>query len=177
MIGLIDFLKAAGVEIDIDSLKIHLACWNGRVHPIDEYYAGNFKEWQEFQGQRNFKCAQVLSLIDLRQNNWLFAGVYKVLNCRQRPDGGVRYSTALVKKQAELLIRSSKSAYPAWKRVTECLTLRSLSTKQYALFGDRLSNMRGARDERQPLEPLMAARCSTTKPRESTCRVRPRISP
>ena len=44
MIGLVAFLKAAGVEIDADDLKIHLACWNRRVHPIDVFFAGNFKE-------------------------------------------------------------------------------------------------------------------------------------
>lgn len=105
MIGLVDFLKAAGIELDTGDLKIHLACWNGREHPIDEYYAGNFKDWQEWQGRRNFKCAQVLSLIDLGQNNWLFAGVYKILNCKQRSDGGFRYSTTVVPKLEEMIGR------------------------------------------------------------------------
>ncbi len=34
MIGLVDILKAEGIGINTRSLKIHLACWNGREHPI-----------------------------------------------------------------------------------------------------------------------------------------------
>lgn len=107
MIGLVDFLKAAGIEIYTDSLKIHLACWNQREHPIDVYYAGNFKAWQERQGQQHFRCAQVLSLIDLGQSNWLFAGVYQILGCRPHPDYKTNflYSTKLLPKQEELIGR------------------------------------------------------------------------
>jgi GIY-YIG catalytic domain len=107
MIGLVDFLKAAGIEIDTDSLKIHLACWNGREHPIDVYYAGNFKTWQEGQTRRNFSCAQVLSLIDLGQGNWLFAGIYKVIGDRPHPEevGNFLYSTKLVPKQEGMIGR------------------------------------------------------------------------
>ena len=54
MIGLIDCLKAAGTAVNLGNLKIHLACWNGREHPIDVYYAGRFKEWQDWQTRRNF---------------------------------------------------------------------------------------------------------------------------
>ena len=105
MIGLVKFLEAAGIRIKEDDLKIHLACWNGRDEPIDVYYAGKFEEWQESQGQRNFKCTHVLSLIDLGQSNWLFAGVYKVLGCKTRSDGGYKYSLAALPKQEELIGR------------------------------------------------------------------------
>lgn len=107
MIGLVEFLKAAGIEIDTDDLKIHLACWNGRVHPIDEYYAGRFEVWQEWQGRRYFRCAHVLSLIDLGQSNWLFAGVYQILGCRPHPDckTDFQYSTRLLPKQEEFIGR------------------------------------------------------------------------
>ena len=105
MIGLIAFLKATGIKVAADDLKIHLACWNGREHPIDVYYAGDFKDWQEWQGKRNFKCAQVLGLIDLGQSNWLFGGVYQILGCKRRSDGGFKYSTKLVANQEELIGR------------------------------------------------------------------------
>ena len=105
MIGLVEFLKAAGIEVKTDSLKIHLACWNGSADPIDVYYSGQFKEWQEYQNHRNFKCAQVLSLIDLGQSNWLFAGVYNILGCRLQSDRSFRYSTKLVAKQDEMIGR------------------------------------------------------------------------
>lgn len=107
MIRLIDFLQLAGVGIDTSnrSLKIHLACWTGVEHPIDVYYSGRFKEWQERQNQRNFQSIQALGLIDMGQSNWLFAGVYMILDCQERPDGGYRYSTELLPGQEELIGR------------------------------------------------------------------------
>jgi hypothetical protein len=95
MIGLIDCLKAAGIPVNLNSLKIHLACWNGRVRPIEEYYAGRFKEWQEWQGNRNFSCEHLIGLIDMGNSEWLFGGVYKILGCKQNPDHGFKYSTDL----------------------------------------------------------------------------------
>src|SRR5689334_1632778 len=46
MIGLYCFLKEAGVNFNADKTKIHLACWDGTVNPLNEYYAGSFQEWQ-----------------------------------------------------------------------------------------------------------------------------------
>lgn len=107
MIGLVNFLKAAGIGINADSLKIHLACWNGRQDPIDVYFAGKFKEWQEWQNHRNFKCDQVVSLIDLGQSDWLFAGVYRILGCKPHPKSKSTflYSTKLLPKQGQLIGR------------------------------------------------------------------------
>jgi hypothetical protein len=107
MIGLVNFLKAAGIEFDTDDLKIHLACWNGLQHPIDEYYAGNFEKWQAWQGRRNFKCAHIISLIDLGESNWLFAGVYRILGCGPHPKNREQflYSTKLLPKQGDLIGR------------------------------------------------------------------------
>jgi len=105
MIGLIDCLKAAGTAVNLGNLKIHLACWNGHEHPIDVYYAGRFKEWQEWQTRRNFNCEHILGLIDLGQPNWLFAGVYKVLGSKQNADGGYKYSTQLLPGQEDMIGR------------------------------------------------------------------------
>jgi hypothetical protein len=69
MVGLIPFLRTAKIGIEANDMKVHLACWNGREHPIDEYYAGRFEEWQQWQTRRNFECAQVLSLVDLGVSN------------------------------------------------------------------------------------------------------------
>jgi len=106
VIHLTDFLKASGIEVNSksESVKVHLACWNGREHPIDEYYAGRFKTWQEDQGKRNFNCDQVIGLIDLGHSHWLFAGVYKVLGCKQLPNS-FEYSTELIPGQKELIGR------------------------------------------------------------------------
>lgn len=107
MLGLVDFLKAARVEVDAANLKIHLACWNGHERPLDVFFAGKFKEWQEFQNRRNFQCRQIIGLIDLGRGEWLFAGVYQILECRKNPSPGTpwRYSTRLLPGQDDLIGR------------------------------------------------------------------------
>lgn len=107
MLGLVNFLKAAGVGLDTSSLKIHLACWNGHERPIDVFFAGTFKQWQEQQNRRNFQCRQVIGLIDLGRGEWLFAGIYEVLDCRRNTGPGTPfvYSTRLLAGQEELIAR------------------------------------------------------------------------
>jgi len=107
MIGLLDFLKTAGIKVDTTDLKIHLACWNGREHPIDEYFSGRFEEWQSWQTKRNFQCKQVISLIDRGQGEWLFAGVYQILGYEPHPSNEkhILYSTKALPKQDKLIGR------------------------------------------------------------------------
>lgn len=107
MLGLISFLTASGVKFDPADTKIHLACWNGEDRPIDVYYSGHFKEWQEHQGRKNFKGSYVMGLIDLGRGHWLFAGVYRVLGCKPHPQfpEAVLYSTELLAGQDDLLGR------------------------------------------------------------------------
>lgn len=85
MISLVDFLTASGFTFNPKSTKIHLACWNSYEHPLDVYFAGRFKSWQEHQTKRNFGCEHVLSLIDLGRGRWLFVGVYDVLDRVDHP--------------------------------------------------------------------------------------------
>jgi len=105
MIELIDFLKMAGVGVDETSTKVHLASGAGNDHPIDAFFAGQFKEWQEWQSRRNFQCNQVVSLIDRGQGSWLFVGVYKILDCMDLPEGDHTYSTELLPNQDHLIGR------------------------------------------------------------------------
>jgi len=87
MIGLVDFLKASGVGVSTESLKVHLACRPPRGdNPLDVFLAGNFDAWQSWQNRKNFPCSQVLSLIDCSWGSWLFAGVYSVEGRRDHPD-------------------------------------------------------------------------------------------
>lgn len=108
LIGLAPFLKANGVAVDEPDLKVHLACWNGKEDPINQYYAGAFKEWQEEQTRKNFECSQVLSLIDIGPGEWLFAGVYRVTKAARphpsRPHIFV-YGTELLPGQEHLIGR------------------------------------------------------------------------
>ncbi len=85
MIGLVDFLTASGVTFNAENTKVHLACWDGHIDPLDAFFAGQFQGWQEHQSKRNFDCAHVLSLIDLKKSRWLFAGVYDVLSRGAQP--------------------------------------------------------------------------------------------
>jgi hypothetical protein len=139
MIGLIDCLKAAGTAVNLGSLKVHLACWNGREHPIDVYYAGHFKEWQEWQTRRNFNCEHILSLIDMGQGNWLFAGAYKVVGCKLNADGGCRYSTKLLPGQEEMIgriivnhIRTGRQSY-IWYQPTIAFAIVEVRRKKLTI--------------------------------------------
>jgi hypothetical protein len=139
MIGLIDLLVASGTSVETGKkqLKIHLACWNGRDHPIDVFYAGRFKEWQESQSKRNFQCPQVLSLIDQGNSHWLFVGVYEILDCTLHPHetDRFRYSTRLLDGQDDLIARvvvhhkRSRASY-IWKRPEVALPITEILPKK-----------------------------------------------
>ena len=93
MMKLTDLIKMAGV--DLGDFKIH--CATGlKYPPLEAFFDGRWKEWQEEQNQKNFECDRILSLIQLDGFRWLFAGVFDVLGVRkgnrQNPDG-YRYST------------------------------------------------------------------------------------
>ena len=95
MLKLIDLIKLAGIELH--DFKIHCATPGDDPltrFPLEAFYAGKFREWQERQGKKNFECEQILSLINLEKDQWLFAGVY-VVDERAKPTstGGYRYST------------------------------------------------------------------------------------
>ncbi len=78
MANLVDFLRLYGVNVDCSNYKIHLAT-GSEYPPLEAFFAGTFKEWQENQAQRNFECEHVIGLIGLQSNKWLFAGVYRML--------------------------------------------------------------------------------------------------
>jgi hypothetical protein len=84
MIKFIDLLKIAGVYLN--SYKIH--CAAGKEDPpLEAFFEGRFKAWQEYQNQQNFKCDEIISLIHLQEDKWLFAGIYQVLGVKHRKDG------------------------------------------------------------------------------------------
>lgn len=84
MIKLIDLLKITGVYLD--SYKIH--CAAGRDDsPLEAFFEGRFKAWQEHQNQQNFRCDEIISLIHLQDDKWLFAGIYEVLGVKHRQEG------------------------------------------------------------------------------------------
>jgi hypothetical protein len=93
MLKLTDLIQMAG--INLADYKIH--CATGlNSSPLEAFFDGRWKEWQEEQNQKNFECDQILSLIQLDGSRWLFAGVFEVLGVkkgsRHNPEG-YRYST------------------------------------------------------------------------------------
>lgn len=102
MISLVDLLRFTGIPLR--NYKIHLADYP-MSSPLDAYYAGRFKEWQEEQRNKNFQCDMVVGLIHLRTDRWLFAGVYKILGIRRETDTHYYYQTDLLPGQEELIGR------------------------------------------------------------------------
>lgn len=84
MIKLTELISMAGVALG--DYKVH--CATSRISPpLDAFLSGNWKEWQEMQTRKNFECDQILSLIDLRNSRWLFAGVFQVIGVRKTARG------------------------------------------------------------------------------------------
>ena len=82
-----DLLKLLDPAISPAQAKIHLAGWNGKEHPLDEYLAGRFEEWQRWQSRKNFERPAVLSLIQYQvSDRWLFAGLFDSHGAAQRGD-------------------------------------------------------------------------------------------
>lgn len=76
MIKLLDLIYLNGISLG--HFKIHCATGK-KTSPLEAFFDGTFKEWQEFQNQQSFQCDEILSLIHIGKNRWLFAGVYAVL--------------------------------------------------------------------------------------------------
>jgi len=73
---LTDLIQLA--RVDLDDFKIHCAT-GANPTPLEAFFDGSFRQWQEHQRRENFKCKRILSLIHLGSTRWLFAGVYEVL--------------------------------------------------------------------------------------------------
>ena len=75
-IQLTDLVQIAG--LGLDDFKIHCATGTNPT-PLEAFFDGTFRQWQERQNQKNFQCKHILSLIHLSGSRWLFAGVYEVI--------------------------------------------------------------------------------------------------
>jgi len=104
MIKLTDFLIACKVPLDLSSYKIHLATGSAWP-PLEAFFDGKFKEWQENQNGRNFSRDMVVGLIHLDGSRWLFGGVYRVLGYEAQEGKRVTYSTELLDCQDDLIGR------------------------------------------------------------------------
>jgi len=142
MLKLIDLIELAGVKL-LDS-KIHLAIPPADYpeKPLDAFFAGTFRQWQEMQNRKNFTCEQILSLIrlELERDRWLFAGVYSVDGVQLgnwRPGTCYQYSThevsglealvgkAIIQFKRDRFLRQSYLKLPRYKDQLLVAELRS----------------------------------------------------
>lgn len=86
-------IQLAGVELE--NFKIHCAT-GANPTPLEAFFDGAFRQWQERQNRKNFQCKRILSLIHLGGTRWLFGGVYEVLGVapgKWKPTTCYMYST------------------------------------------------------------------------------------
>lgn len=99
-----DFIE--NVELFLKgNTKLHLATGReDRREPLYVYYRGEFKQWQERQTKRNFEREYIFSLIEIGKDEWMFAGVYKSIGCKQVDDHFL-YNTELLDVSTNLIGR------------------------------------------------------------------------
>ncbi len=141
MIKLIDLIGLAGVGLD--KCKIH--CAKGvKTSPLEAFFDGTFQQWQEDQNNENFKkCKRILSLIDLDDSQWLFAGVYDVLDveaCTKGSKPCFKYSTKevdglqhLTGKTKIYFKRPGRNSYLRDKKFFDQLMVISLSEQRMSI--------------------------------------------
>jgi len=84
-------------------IKIHMAIGSkNKIGPWIKLTQNEFKEWQEYQNQENFKRKYILSFAYLRKNEWLFAGIYTSDSCEKKSDH-YEYQTTLTEHGRELI--------------------------------------------------------------------------
>lgn len=82
-------------QIRSEDIKIHMAIGaKQKNEPWIELAANRFKKWQEVQTKENFQRKYILSLVYLRKNEWLFAGIYTSDSCKKN-GSMVKYKTTL----------------------------------------------------------------------------------
>lgn len=84
-LNLFDLLKLWEPTFSPEKAKVHLARHNGEEHPLDVFIQGGFDTWQSRQSNRNFKLPYVVSLIQAGSpTRWLFAGLFRTMDCVER---------------------------------------------------------------------------------------------
>ncbi len=141
MIDLAALLRASGVPLSDKSraVKVHLAVHNGQEDPIDRFREGRFPAWQEDQSQKNFESEQVLSLISLGGQRWLFAGLYEQQGRNPHPSNAERFQYSLREFPGQKALigrlivhwdrKGARSSY-RWLESMGCIGVESYSTEK-----------------------------------------------
>jgi hypothetical protein len=90
-------------ESEIKNTKLHFATGNTtNDEALDEFLKGTIKEWQ---AKKNFNRKYILTLIYLKSNEWLYAGIYEALDVEEISNGKCKYKTFLTEKGKEYIGR------------------------------------------------------------------------
>ena len=95
------------LEENQKDIKIHFAKgYYDADDALKEFLSGNFKAWQDGQGNKNFEKKYILSLIRLNNEEWLFVGIYRSYGCTLHKEGRrtwYQYRTKLLDEGSELI--------------------------------------------------------------------------
>ena len=95
------------LEDNKSDTKIHFAGGSTDTQAaLKAFLADGFKEWQEDQKKENFNRPYVLSLVMLKSDEWLFAGVYSVSGVKKNRNGRFCYKTDLTDIGKDLIGRA-----------------------------------------------------------------------
>ena len=129
------------LDINQKDIKLHFARGaKVKEEALVVFLNGGFKEWQEYQNQKNFGRNYILSLIRLGNWEWLFGGIYKVKSCRETKDGHYIYNTELTEHGEELIgkvivhfKRNFRHSYVRLERYIDEIDLVEITRDKYAL--------------------------------------------
>lgn len=135
-----DLIRLAGLTMG--RFKIHCATGINPT-PLEAFYDGEFKKWQEYQNNRNFKCDQIISLIHLGGAEWLFAGVYKVHGVKPKSNNKkswFEYSTSelpglehLTGRAVIIFDRRFRNSYLKGERYGEYLAVKEIKAERQSI--------------------------------------------
>lgn len=97
---------------ELTSYKVHCAIGRrDKKEPLVQLARNAFKDWQEYQNNKNFERKYILSLVYYRQNEWIYAGTYRRLGVKkdfdpERRKEYYRYSTELLDRHMDLIGRA-----------------------------------------------------------------------
>ncbi len=94
-----------------DECKLHMAIGRfNKKEPLYKLIRNEFKEWQEYQNNKNFERKYIISLIYYKPNYWIYGGIYEKLDVTKKYDKSKEkeyfsYKTILTELQKDLIGR------------------------------------------------------------------------
>lgn len=138
---LFQYLKLLYPEFEVSKTKVHLARWNGKDNPLDQYRKSKFEEWQSYQTRKNFKRKFVVSLIQAgHSGRWLFAGLYINKECHSYEKNGIinyRYELINIDITSEYAGRlyiystyKARNSYPEAETLDDDLIIQEITPQK-----------------------------------------------